>query len=98
MTDTSKEAFGEIQNADNSMSLVMSLYTMAIFVGDPRVRADVTLAADTISALSAERDALKAELHETRMQAIVDFGKLQKACEERDALKAALAALAEIAS
>ena len=41
-----------------------------------------------VSELEAERDALKAELHEARMQAIVDFGKLQKACEERDALKA----------
>ena len=35
----------------------------------------------------AEAAALKAELHEARMQSIVDFGKLQKACEERDALK-----------
>jgi hypothetical protein len=45
-------------------------------------------ASDIIHALAAERGALKAELHEVRMQAIVDFGKLQKACEERDALKA----------
>ena len=43
---------------------------------------------ELIHALAAERDALKAELRETRMQAIVDFGKLQKACEERNALKA----------
>jgi hypothetical protein len=45
-------------------------------------------ARETIPALAAERDVLKAELHEDRMQAIVDFGKLQKACEERNALKA----------
>jgi uncharacterized coiled-coil DUF342 family protein len=43
---------------------------------------------DYVDALAAERDALKAELSEARMQAIVDFGKLQKVCEERDALKA----------
>jgi hypothetical protein len=43
-----------------------------------------------VSELEAERDVLKAELHEARMQAIVDFGKLQEACEERDALRAYL--------
>ena len=48
-----------------------------------------------VSELEAERDALKAELHEARMQAIVDFGKLQEACEERDALKAEVERLQE---
>lgn len=52
---------------------------------------DMQKAAQTLRAIAAERDALKAELHETRMQSLVDFGKLQKACDERNALKAALA-------
>lgn len=50
---------------------------------------------DILRALAAERDALKAELSEARMQAIVDFGKLQKACEENGALKAEVERLRE---
>ena len=52
-------------------------------------------AADTIDALAAECDSLKAELHDARMQSLVDFGKLQEACEENVALKAEVERLRE---
>lgn len=47
------------------------------------------------NALAEENDSLKAELHDARMQLLVDFGKLQEACEENVALKAEVERLRE---
>lgn len=57
-TDTSKTG----RNSDGSMPLTASLRMMCALMSDPRVKADITLAAERLEALTAENERLRGAL------------------------------------